>query len=183
MKQSIIACLLVAAFLWPFHAVVAEQGVAASQARGAQLLAPFKRQLQGALKAGLQQGMVEAIAACQLQAPAIAASLSVDGVRVGRSSHRLRNPNNVAPDWVAPILDTYVASAAGRTPRSVALSDNRTGYIEPILLQPLCTTCHGTEIATPVAAEIRARYPDDEAVGFEVGYLRGVFWVEYADVQ
>ena len=58
----------------------------------AQLLTGFKLQLQGALKAGLADGPVAAIAACSVEAPKIAAAASRNGVRVGRASHRLRNP-------------------------------------------------------------------------------------------
>ena len=50
----------------------------------------------------------------------------------------------------------------------------------PILLQPECEMCHGEPAA--VAEEVRARidehYPDDQALGFTAGDLRGWFWVE-----
>jgi hypothetical protein len=98
---------------------------------------------------------------------------------VGRASHRLRNPANVPPEWVAPILDAYVASSADRAPRAVPLADGRWGYVEPILLQPPCLACHGETLAPDVASRIAALYPDDRATGFRVGDLRGVFWIEY----
>jgi hypothetical protein len=148
-------------------------------ARGAKLLAPFKRDLQQALRDGLAQGPVEAIAACRVRAPEIADSLSRDGIRVGRTSDRLRNPSNVGPDWVAPILEAYAASPADRAPRTVALPDGRSGYVEPIRVQPPCLTCHGENLAPDVASRIRELYPADRAVGYRVGDLRGVFWVEF----
>ncbi len=146
---------------------------------GARLLAPFKQELQQALRSGLAQGPVEAIAACQLRAPEIADARSRDGVRMGRSSHRLRNPSNAAPAWVAPVLEAYASDASDRMPRTVTLPGNRSGYIEPIALGPVCLTCHGDALAPEVAARIEQLYPDDRAVGFEVGDLRGVFWVEF----
>ena len=148
-------------------------------AAGAGLLAPFKRDLQQALLDGLAEGPEAAISACRISAPDIAAALSRDGVRVGRASHRLRNPSNAAPDWVAPILDDYANDPSDRAPRTVPLGDDRSGYVEPIVLQPLCLTCHGESLAPPVAARIRDLYPRDRAVGYEVGELRGVFWAEY----
>ena len=150
----------------------------AALARGAKLLAPFKSDLQQALRQGLAEGPVEAIAACRLHAPEIAKAHSHDAVRVGRTSHRLRNPSNAPPDWVAPILDAYVASSAERAPRAVSLSGGTSGYVEPILLQPPCLACHGDALAPEVAARIGELYPEDRAVGFQVGDLRGVFWVE-----
>lgn len=146
---------------------------------GARLLAPFKQDLQQALLDGLAQGPEEAIAACRIRAPAIADALSRDGVRVGRASHRLRNPANAAPDWVAPILDAYANDPSDRAPRTIPLGDDQSGYVEPIILQPLCLTCHGETLAPGVASRIRELYPTDRAVGYEAGELRGVFWVEY----
>lgn len=147
--------------------------------RGAELLAPFKRDLKQALGEGLARGPVEAVAACQLRAPEIASALSQADVRVGRSSHRLRNPRNAPPAWVEPILDAYVEDAAQRTPRTAQLGYGRTGYVEPIALGPMCVTCHGETLAPAVADRIERLYPQDRAVGFAVGDLRGVFWVEF----
>lgn len=147
--------------------------------RGSELLLPFKQGLQQALRAGMQQGPVEAISACRVQAPIVAADLSRDGVVVGRSSHRLRNPANQAPDWVAPIMASYVESSDHHVPQSVQLTDARIGYVEPIVTQALCLTCHGEQLAPELAAKIEDLYPQDRATGFRDGDLRGVFWVEF----
>lgn len=146
---------------------------------GAKLLAPFKRDLQQALREGLAKGPAEAVAACRVRAPEIANARSQEGIRLGRASHRLRNPANVPPDWVAPILDAYVATPSERSPRTVRLGEGRAGYTEPILLQPLCLSCHGDALAPGVADRIEELYPHDRAIGFQVGELRGVFWVEF----
>lgn len=87
-------------------------------------------------------------------------------------------PQTLHPSGVRPVLDAYVADPSDRTPVTTALPDGRSAYVEPILTQPLCLTCHGKVLAPEVAARIRELYPEDEAVGFEVGDLRGVFWVE-----
>ena len=62
------------------------------------------------------------------------------------------------------------------------LDEGRAGYVEPILLQPLCVACHGEAIEPGLATRIAELYPQDRAVGFRVGELRGVFWVEFPDV-
>lgn len=148
-------------------------------ARGAELLAPFKQDLQQALKSGLAEGPAEAIQVCRVKAPGIADALSGAGVRMGRSSHRLRNPDNTAPEWVSAIMRAYLDDPSSRTPQAVELADNRWGYAEPIIVQPVCLTCHGSELAPEVAARISELYPEDRAVGFETGDLRGVFWLEF----
>ncbi|HPG24250.1 MAG TPA: DUF3365 domain-containing protein [Myxococcota bacterium] len=149
--------------------------------RAAALLQPFKQDLQQALREGLARGPVEAVAACRLRAPEIARAQSRDGVRLGRSSHRLRNPANAPPDWVAPVIDDWLTHPEDRAPRTLPLGEGRTGYVEPILLQPLCLSCHGDAIAPDLAARIEHLYPEDRATGFHVGELRGVFWVELPD--
>ncbi len=147
--------------------------------RGAALLAPFKKELQQALKSGLADGPVEAIEVCKVKAPGIAEALSVEGIRMGRSSHKLRNPDNAAPDWLVPLIDGYASGGKDLVPQTVALDHGRTGYAEPIIVQPVCLTCHGAELDAAVAAQIAALYPEDQATGFNAGDFRGVFWVEF----
>ena len=146
---------------------------------GAALLAPLKTELKQALMAGMQQGPAHAINVCKVQAPAIADSLSVEGVTMGRSSHRLRNPENRPPEWVSDVLQAYLSEDSDRRPQVVPLTNGREGYVEPITVQPLCLACHGGNLAPDVAAKISKMYPDDKATGFEIDELRGVYWVEY----
>jgi len=153
--------------------------------RGATLLAPFKSELKGALMAGMQQGPPAAIEVCRGKAPAIAAELSVDGVRMGRSSHKLRNTDNAAPEWLAPIIERWADGEVRADESTVSvyavmdLGGDRHGYAEAIFVQPVCLTCHGDTLAADVAATIAEFYPDDEATGFSAGDFRGVFWVEF----
>jgi hypothetical protein len=149
--------------------------------RGAELLVPFKVELKQALIAGMKKGPVNAISVCKTEAREIADSLSIEDVRMGRTSHRLRNSENVAPGWVSPVLDGYLGDSSDRSPKVVKLPDDRMGYVEPIALQPMCLACHGASLMPDVAARIKETYPDDQATGFAVGDLRGVFWVEYPD--
>lgn len=149
------------------------------EAVGAALLKPFKTELQAALRDGIAQGPVEAISVCQVQAVEIAEKYSSQGVRMGRTSHRLRNSANAGPDWVKPILDEYLADVSKRKPQAVMISPQEVGYVEPILVQPVCLMCHGAELDAAVAGRINELYPEDQAVGFQTGDLRGVFWTEF----
>lgn len=148
-------------------------------ARGAELLAPLKKDLKQALMAGMQKSPVHAISACKDQAPVITNALAVEGIQIGRTSHRLRNPDNTAPEWADIALKTYLDDETDRAPRVVSLANNREGYVEPITIKPLCLACHGDNLAPDVAAQIQAIYPEDEATGFKLDELRGVYWVEY----
>lgn len=150
---------------------------------GASLLEPMKTELKQALMAGMQKGPLNAINVCKVQAPAIADSLSVDGIKIGRTSHRLRNPKNQAPEWVNAVLQTYLSDEKNRAPQWVSLENHRVGYVEPIAIQPMCLACHGKNLDADIATQINTLYPDDEATGFEIDELRGVYWVEYPLVQ
>lgn len=152
---------------------------AAALARGAAILQPFRNDLQQALKTGMAENPVTAIDYCQVLAPGLATDLSHDGVRVGRSSDRLRNPRNAAEPWMQMQLEYYRTHPDDRSPRTVALPDGRTGYAEPIWVQPMCLACHGEVLAPAVAERIRSQYPQDRATGYRAGELRGIFWVEF----
>ena len=147
-------------------------------ARGAVVIDRYRRELKAALINGMADGQAAGISTCRMAAPALAEAASVDGVRVGRTSHRLRNPANAGPDWATRVLEQYLADDADPIPMLVALDDGRQGYVEPIPVGPLCITCHGDTLSPELADAIAKRYPEDKATGFAIGDLRGVFWAE-----
>jgi len=151
------------------------------KAKGAELLAPFKTNLKAALVKGMESGPVEAISACSVEARQISAELSVDGVVMGRSSHKLRNPENATPEWLAPVLRGFADGSSDLSPVALSIDDGRMGYVEPIMVQPMCLACHGDVLQPEVAAQIDASYPEDRATGFKAGDFRGVFWVEFPE--
>lgn len=151
----------------------------AASSRGGELLIPFKQQLKQALLSGMAKGPDHAVAVCHDEAPKIAAAQGHDGLEMGRASDRLRNPANETPTWAAPILKDYLENPTDRVPLTVEIGANRQGYVEPIIVQPLCLTCHGANVAPDIALRIDNLYPEDQAVGYEAGDLRGIFWVEY----
>ena len=145
---------------------------------GAEAVLPFKKNLKSALLAGLEAGPEEAIAACRMEAPRLAKAASSDEVTVGRASLKLRNPDNVAKPWMVPLLQGYEADPNAREPKVVAIDANTVGYVEPIYLKPLCVTCHGAELEPDLQTRISELYPNDRAIGYAAGDLRGVFWAE-----
>jgi membrane fusion protein (multidrug efflux system) len=152
---------------------------AAARARAAAAVAGLKQALVAELTAAIAQGGPEnAIEVCRVRAPAIAQAASQSGLSIGRTSHKLRNPANVAPEWVAPLLAAYVAGERANEPTAVVLDGGRTGYVEPLATAPMCLACHGESIEPAVAAKLAALYPDDRATGFRAGELRGLAWVE-----
>lgn len=139
----------------------------------------------GALTEVMKEGGPNAIGVCNVEAPAIADALRVDGVRVGRATRKPRNPTNVAAGWQAEALSRLESMAGGGEPLEGAtwvrrLPDGRTAYAGPIVIQPLCVACHGTALSPEISDAVRAKYAGDQATGYQVGDLRGVAWAEIA---
>jgi len=132
------------------------------------------KQLSARLQGAVQEiGLAGAIEVCQTEAPAIAKAVSNEQeLKVGRTSHRLRNRANAPPVWVADL--------ESRACRVYAHPDGRIGVTLPILAMNLCLKCHGTDdcIPTGVKEALAKAYPEDEAHGFAPGDIRGQFWVE-----
>lgn len=159
-----------------------------AELRAREAMSEFSTRLRDVLQEQLQtQGPVAAIDVCQVQAPRIAAEvMQSHGVRLGRTSERLRNPANAPADWQAELLSEFAARVAdGEAPaeQQAMLHDNLpTGValrvMRGIPVESPCTLCHGTDIAPEVAASLRTHYPGDAATGYRVGELRGALWVE-----
>jgi hypothetical protein len=148
-------------------------------ARAATALEPLKRELRSALIGALKEGGPEqAIEVCQLRAPEIARLTSTGGAVLGRTSHRLRNPENAPEAWMSTLLEEYLADPSDAGARAVRLASGDIGYVEPIRMKGICMQCHGSRIRPGVKARLQELYPEDQATGFERGELRGMFWVK-----
>jgi hypothetical protein len=159
------------------------QWVMKSRQSAAALGKNLMRTLQESIKQG---GPVAAVDFCNLQAPAIADNVSSEyGTLVGRTALRVRNQNNQADAWETRMLEHMQERLESGEPASqvevfaVHSQDGvRTGrWMRGIPMQSICLTCHGASIAPEVASEIDARYPEDQARGFQPGELRGAFTV------
>jgi hypothetical protein len=143
----------------------------------------LKDRLQGSLKT---EGPVAALAVCTLEAKPITQSAnSSAAVRVGRSSLRLRNPDNTAPKWVAEWLSAQgERKAEGLLPHK-GIGINEAGqsvgqFLAPLAIQGPCLLCHGPRegLMPEVQAALTKDYPQDKATGYALGDLRGVIWAE-----
>jgi hypothetical protein len=174
----ILGLLVPTASTWFARAPVARAEPPAGRiAEAAAAIARLREELGGALREALAHGPAQAIDVCRVEAPRLARAAAAPGISVGRTSHRLRNPDNAPEDWMLPLLDEYRSGEPQPGSfRTVDLGPRGTGYVEPIYLAPLCATCHGASVDPALLARIRERYPDDRAVGFRVGELRGLFW-------
>lgn len=132
------------------------------------------------------EGPIAALEVCSQDAESMTAAVAADtGVTVGRSSLRLRNPDNAAPAWVQEWLD-----AQGERPAEGAEGQQMGGVradgtavvrvIRPLPVEAPCVVCHGPDAgrAEDLSQAIAAKYPSDHATGYAVGDLRGAIWAE-----
>jgi Protein of unknown function (DUF3365) len=142
----------------------------------------FGGALKGELTAAMKDGgPTAAVEVCHRRAPQIAESVSeMWRFSVGRSSHKLRNPENAPLESVKKYLAEYSEKKAADAPVEVADVGQEWIVISPIEAQPLCLTCHGDPktFDPNLKQALAERYPEDQATGFEAGDLRGVFWAK-----
>jgi hypothetical protein len=167
---------------------VADSATVARAQAAASALAPELAQM---LLSEMQRGgPVAAVAVCADSAQLRTARFNTEELHVRRIGTRVRNPDN-APDSLETRLLAYLAEQKldGTMPTEY-MEVARTGadggwelrYLRPILLQEFCATCHGARDAIPtdVRAIIDQRYPQDTAVDYASGDLRGAVAVRVA---
>ncbi len=153
-----------------------------AQAHGivAQFSETLKSQLMGAMKA---EGPVKAIEVCNVAAPAIASEVSTEGWSVGRTSLKLRNAKNRPDEWEKQTLELFETEKAKgadvtkleRSEVAVVNGVRTFRLMKAIPTAEPCLTCHGSEMKGPVKAKLAELYPNDQAIGFKVGDIRGAF--------
>lgn len=122
------------------------------------------------------QGPAGAITVCQNEATQIAAEVSDShDLKIGRTGVRLRNTDNQPPTWAKPLTESKTD-----TPTFVVLDNGDAAALLPIKMQVQCVMCHGPrdQIAPVIQDQLARSYPNDEAIGFHEGDLRGWFWVQ-----
>lgn len=144
----------------------------------------FMASLKAALREAMRDGgPANAINICSEFAPEIALSHSEDGWFISRVSDKSRNKNNEADSIQLSILGMFGYPETG--PPYVGewrmVADKKVYfYYKPIYIADFCLKCHGpkNKLEQDVAGKLAELYPEDEAVEYEVGDLRGMFVVE-----
>lgn len=130
-----------------------------------------------------------AIDACSDKAPKMAAQASQStGWAIRRVSLKNRNPKATPDTWEKDALQDFDKRAlAGENPATlekvefVNEGNTRTlRYIKALPTQGLCLNCHGApeSISPEVKAQIAKTYPNDLAVGYREGQVRGALTIK-----
>ena len=140
--------------------------------------------LQSALASG---GVSNALPFCSLAASPLTGSMAhKHGVRLRRFSHKPRNPAGKADAAELGLLGKFREQLALTNlvpPIVTNLEPGLVTFIAPIVLNnPMCLNCHGEpdkDIKPENLAIIRKLYPQDQAIGFHLGELRGAWRIDF----
>jgi hypothetical protein len=135
--------------------------------------ASLKAELMNAVKEG---GVVNAIGVCQVKAPQVADSFSREAWSIKRVTEKPRNRLNKADAHEQEILGLFADTLKKlEFFDEWADSEAKTGYTyyQPINIGAFCLKT----IDEGVASALQEKYPEDEAVDYRAGDLRGMFVV------
>jgi len=156
---------------------------------GDDLMGETKRKISTTLVDAMEKGGVKyASQFCNLAAYPIVDSISkVHNARIRRVSDKPRNPKDAMDEEEQKVFAIFKAKAqvpnAEMKPVVVQHDDGTVGYYAPIKISmPTCLKCHG-EVGKDIKAEdykvLKSLYPNDVAVGYKEGDLRGMFSIRF----
>lgn len=150
-------------------------------------LKEFGGALQSELKSAMKEGgPINAIDVCQTKAPQISTAMSQQaGFEISRTSLKPRNAGNAPDGWEKTVLEQFEKrQASGIDPKTLEFhqivennGQRQLRYMKAIPTAEVCLVCHGENIAPNIQAKLAELYPNDKAIGFNVGELRGAFSV------
>ena len=175
---ALLPCLLISAPL------AAEPGGELAK-EGKVLMKQFAGELKTSLKSAIKQGgLVNGIEACQLKAPEIASANSQGQWQISRTSLKPRNPDNQPSAKQALILKDFEQQLAEGKPASelvyMSKADDSFHMMKAIPTQGFCLSCHGQSLNEGVKKTLAEKYPNDKAVGYQEGQIRGAFNLVYS---
>lgn len=152
----------------------------------------FTQDLKSILIEQIQSnGVLQAVSVCSDTAQVLTNNFGVErGIYIRRVSLKNRDANNFPDDFEKRILNKFELLHQNNELNSeteyaeiVTEGDYKyLRYIRPIMVQAECLNCHGsqTDIMPEVKTLIVQNYPDDKAVGYKSGDLRGALSIKKA---
>ena len=153
---------------------------------GLEIVKASQGTLQQALLGAIEsEGLVGAVEYCNANADDIVKTLedSLD-VKIKRVSQKPRNPLDEPDSVEGMILEAYAYdfSPTNAVNQILELDEKTLIFTQPIAIaNGLCLNCHGTpgeQVKDEVLAVIKSKYPDDTALGYSLGELRGMWSVK-----
>jgi hypothetical protein len=140
------------------------------------------------LQQAMQEGGVEnAIDFCNLNAMPLVDSLSTNyDASIKRVSLKVRNLEDYPTELERQLLEAYEFQWKDSIPLQAnvqPIGEDQYLFTLPILVESaLCLTCHG-KLDNGLSKEtndfIKSKYPNDQAIGYEIGDLRGMWSITF----
>jgi cytochrome c len=157
--------------------------------RGDDLVSTSKQTISTALVNAMEKGGVKYAAQfCNVAAYPIVDSLSqANGARIRRVSDKPRNPKDAMDQEELKVFSFFKEKIkqpdAEMMPVLMQTNDSTVSYYSPIKISmPTCFKCHGEvgkEVKNEDYATLKKLYPDDNAVGYKQGDLRGMYTIRF----
>jgi hypothetical protein len=135
-------------------------------------------------------GPLRSVVVCKYVVPELSSAISRrTGMRVTRVSLKVRNPLTGMPDaFESRLLKQFDHRAAkGEVPDKiehweVVREDGQRyfRYMKAIPVKDFCLACHGPTASIPATlkAKLQSEYPNDQAVDYRVGQIRGAITIK-----
>ncbi|EAS18734.1 hypothetical protein BBFL7_00997 [Flavobacteria bacterium BBFL7] len=158
--------------------------------RGLEYALNTKKELGKNLMGTIQKkGTKAAVTFCNVKAYPITDSMAVaQNARIKRVSDRPRNINNQANKKEIAIIEQFKKSiASNKDYKPVTdLIDGVNHFYYPITTNSMCLQCHGSldkNVSKEVYNTILKLYPEDQATGYNVNEVRGIWAIEFNESE
>lgn len=141
------------------------------------------------IKALKENGPVGALAFCNANALALTDSISLmKNAIINRVSDKPRNPKNAANEEESGYIYYFKKLVeAGKEPKPIVKTENgAVNVYYPITTNAMCLQCHGKpnqQITSETLEIVKNLYPLDKAVGYDVNEVRGIWAINFDEVE
>ncbi|HLV69636.1 MAG TPA: DUF3365 domain-containing protein [Xanthomarina sp.] len=132
-----------------------------------------------------KKGTLAAVEFCNIKAYPLTDSMSVVyNANIKRVSDKPRNPENKANTKELQHIESFKkVLAANEEPKPILEEyEDVVNFYYPITTNSMCLQCHGTpnkELDTEAYKTIKALYPKDMAIGYDVNEVRGIWSITF----
>ena len=164
---------------------ISEENISDYKVKGDSIVAnTFDTLRNTLLNAVKEKGFEGAVEFCNTSAFSLTNTFAVNNITIERTSDKLRNPANAPDSTEQRILSQFIKMAGSSDKPAAVVERDGSGnihYYKPILMQAMCLNCHGNkeQVQPATLAMIKSKYPDDLAIGYKEGDLRGMWHVTF----
>ena len=157
---------------------VEEKAVFNTQAKSK--IALFKKTIRPKVKQGFLEGPEKAILVCSQESPRLIKEQSDQSNWLFRRVSLQTRGKHAQPDqWETKVLKQFdKRQANGESAKEMDYEEvvgNEYRYMKAQGTKVLCLACHGENMSSAMTKAIKKRYPNDKAVSYKKGKIRGAF--------